>query len=170
MTMRRVWTTAVLAALVVATGACGDDGDKAADKAENAARQAATTVANKVEGATRLSATLSGSNEVPGPGDTDGTGTATVNVDVSKTQVCYEVRVQRLDHPTAMHIHQAEAGKAGDVVVPLTPPTSGDGTASGCANADAPLLGRLVATPSNFYVNVHTDAFPQGAIRGQLSQ
>lgn len=170
MTVRRAWTVAVLTALLAATGACGDDGDKAANKAENAARQVATTVANRVEGATRLSATLSGNAEVPGPGDPDGTGTAMVNVDVSKTQVCYEVRVQRLDRPTAMHIHQAEAGKAGDVVVPLTTPTSGDTTTSGCTNADAPLLGRLVATPGNFYVNVHTDTFPQGAVRGQLSQ
>ena len=170
MRRRSLWCAAAIAVLVLGTAGCGDDADEVADEVEESARDAATTVQSRVEGATRFQATLTGSAEVPGPGDPDGTGTASINIDVSKTEVCYEVAVQKLDRPTAMHIHEGDSGKAGDPVVTLTAPRATDTTASGCANADAGLLGRLTARPNGFYVNVHTDTYPQGAIRGQLSQ
>ena len=157
---------AVIVALALAVAGCGDDDEDV----EDSLRDTATSVADKVEGATRLKATLTGGVEVPGPGDADATGSATVNVDVTKGEVCYEVAVQKIDRPTGMHIHEAEAGKSGDVAVPLTTPTASDTTTKGCANADAALLGRLTANPDNFYVNVHSATYPQGAARGQLSQ
>jgi hypothetical protein len=157
---------AAVTALVLGTAGCGDEADDAAESA----RRTATTLADRVEGATRLTATLTGASEVPGPGDPDGAGTATVNLDVSKTEVCYEVAVQRIDKPVGMHIHEGETGKAGAVVVALTTPASGDTTTRDCANADAALIGRMAANPGNFYVNVHTGPHPQGAVRGQLSQ
>lgn len=166
MRMRSVATAVAIVALALAVGGCGDDDEDA----EDSLRRTATSVADKVEGATRLKATLTGAVEVPGPGDPDATGTATVNVDVTKREVCYEVAVQKVDRPTGMHIHEGEAGKSGDVVVPLTTPTASDTTTTGCANVDAALLGRLTASPGNFYVNVHSATYPQGAARGQLSQ
>lgn len=165
MTKRSIGAWVIIALTVVTVG-CGDE----AEEAEETGRQAATTVAERLERATRLSATLSGPAEVPTPGDSDGTGTATVNIDVSKREVCYEVAVQKIDRPVGMHIHEGERGKSGDIVVPLTTPSAGDGTTTGCASVDATLMGRIAATPGNFYVNVHTQAFPQGALRGQLSQ
>ncbi len=166
MSTRGIGRACVVAALVLALAGCGDE----AEEVEEGARQTATSVAGRLEGATRLKATLTGAAEVPRPGDPDGTGTATVNIDVSKREVCYEVTAQKIDRPTGMHIHEAEAGKSGDVVVPLTTPTASDTTTTGCANVDATLIGRMTATPANFYVNVHSEAFPQGAVRGQLSQ
>ena len=165
MTKRRVGAGVVIA-LALAIGGCGDE----ADEAEETGRQAGTTVAERLERATRLSATLSGAAEVPTPGDPDGTGTATVNLDVTKREVCYEVAVQKIDAPVGMHIHEGERGKSGGIVVPLNTPTGSDTTTSGCASVDATLLGRIAATPGNFYVNVHTQTYPQGALRGQLSQ
>ncbi len=156
----------LVAALVFTMAGCGEE----AEEAEQGARQAATTVARGLEGATRLNATLTGTAEVPGPGDPDGTGTAMVNLDVSKGELCYEVTVQRIDRPTGMHIHEGDAGTSGDIVVRMTTPTASDTTTTGCVNVDAPLMGRLAATPTDFYVNVHTETYPQGAIRGQLSQ
>ena len=156
----------VIVALALAMASCGDDDEDA----EDTLGDTVTSVVDRVEGATRLKATLTGAVEVPGPGDPDATGSATVNVDVTKGEVCYEVNVQKIDRPTGMHIHEAEAGKSGDVVVPLTTPTASDTTTTGCANADAALLGRLTANPGNFYVNVHSATYPQGAARGQLSQ
>jgi hypothetical protein len=175
--IRRSIGVAVVAVLVLAMTACGDNGGKAADKARDAAstvvsevRGAATTAVSRIEGATRLKATLSGTAEVPGPGDTDGAGTATIDLDVSKTEVCYEVTAQKIDKPTAMHIHEGEVGKSGGIVITLNTPTASDTTTKGCANADAALIGRIAAKPGSFYVNVHTQAFPNGAVRGQLSQ
>src|SRR5215212_2510674 len=175
--IRRSIGVAVVAVLVLAMTACGDDGDKAEDKARDAGstvvsevRGAATTAVSRIEGATRLKATLSGTVEVPGPGDTDGAGTATIDLDVSKTEVCYEVTAQKIDKPTAMHIHEGDVGKSGGIVVTLNTPTASDTTTKGCANADAALIGRIAAKPGSFYVNVHTQAFPNGAVRGQLSQ
>ena len=146
--------------------ACGDD----SDDAEDAARDVATTIAEAADEATRLDADLTGTAEVPGPGDPDGTGTATVNLDVTGGELCYEVTLQNIDTPTAMHIHDAEAGEAGEVVVTLTTPTATGTTAQECTDIDLPLMGRLAAQPDNFYVNVHTGPYPQGAVRGQLSQ
>ncbi len=166
MRMRSMVRAGLIAGLVLAMVACGDE----ADEAEDAARDTATTVAGALENATRLKATLTGNTEVPGPGDPDGTGTATVNIDVSKRELCYEVSVQRIGRPTGMHIHEGESGKAGDIVVPLTTPTASDTTTKGCSNIDAALMGRITATPQRFYVNVHSDTHPQGAVRGQLTQ
>ncbi len=167
MTKRSLWRVALIATFVLGTAACGEDD---AEEAEETVRDAATTVASRLEGATRLTATLTGAAEAPTPGDPDGAGTATVNIDVSKTEVCYEVAVQRIDRPTAMHIHEGAVGTAGGIVVPLTTPRATDTTTTGCANADAALIGRIAARPGDFYVNVHTDTYPQGAVRGQLSQ
>ena len=166
MRKRGLSVACVIAAVLLAMAGCGDNGEEV----EESIRDTATTVAGRVEGATRLSATLTGEAEVPTAGDPDATGTATVNLDVSKGELCYEVTVQRIDRPTGMHIHEGEAGKAGDVVVPLTTPTATDTTTTGCADVDAPLIGRMAANPDNFYVNVHTQMYPQGAVRGQLSQ
>lgn len=152
----------VIAVLALGMVGCG--------AAEDTARQVATTVAERAERATRLNATLTGSTEVPGPGDPDGAGTATVNLDVSKREVCYEVSAQKIDRPVGMHIHEGERGQSGGIVVPLTTPTATETTTTGCTNVDAALIGRMAATPGNFYVNVHSDAYPQGAVRGQLSQ
>lgn len=156
----------VIVALTLVMVGCGDE----AEEAEETGRQAATTVAEQLEQATRLSATLSGDVEVPTAGDPDGAGTATVNLDVTKGEVCYEVAVQKIDRPDGMHIHEGERGESGPVVVPLNTPTASDTTTTGCASVDATLIGRLAANPDNFYVNVHTQTYPAGALRGQLSQ
>jgi len=160
------FSAAVLATMSLVTAACGDDGEEATQEAE----ETATSVADRAEAATRLTATLTGAAEAPGPGDPDGTGTATVNIDATKGQACYEVSVQKVDRPTGMHIHQGEPGKSGPVVIPLTTPTASETTTTGCADAEGTLLTRIATQPADFYVNVHTATYPNGAVRGPLSQ
>jgi CHRD domain len=119
-----------------------------------------------------LFATLLGRNEI-GPdgkrraGDLDGQGGATVVT--TGTQLCFAVAVRGIDAPAAMHVHRGRPNVNGPVVVPLTPPASGDpGTSAGCANADGALLREITKHPIRFYVNVHTGDYPDGALRGQL--
>ena len=123
---------------------------------------------------TQLFAVLSGGNEV-GPtgqanaGDQDGTGNAAVSV-VAADGLCFTIFVTHLDPPALAHIHQGPAGVNGPIVVNLTPPSQGElGASAGCMGGlDPALVDSILRTPWQFYVNVHTGAFPAGAVRGQL--
>jgi hypothetical protein len=116
----------------------------------------------------KLTATLSGPAEVPGPGAEQGKGSAEVTLDADKGQVCTMLMASGTDAPTMAHIHKGEAGVAGGVVVPLTAPTNG--MSQGCSAVAADVIGAIAANPQNYYVNVHSAAFPKGAIRGQLGK
>jgi hypothetical protein len=112
-----------------------------------------------------LLAHLSGSEEVPGPGDPDGRGLARISIDTESGEICYKIRVRRIDPAMAAHIHEAARGEAGPVVQGLEAPT--DGSSSGCVINDT-LADELAANPSDYYINVHNTPYPAGAVRGQL--
>ena len=97
-----------------------------------------------------------------------GAGNITVVVDPPKGTACYIMNVTGLDNVTAAHIHKGGPGETGAPVVPLATPTNG--TAGACAQVSAEVSAALLENPGGYYVNVHTRAFPQGAIRGQLSK
>jgi len=109
---------------------------------------------------------LEGAQEVPGPGDPDGSGHALITVNRGLSEVCWWLSVEGIAPATAAHIHIGAAGVAGPVVVPLTPPT--DGTSDGCATVDRTLAKAIAKDPAMYYVNVHNEDFPAGALRGQL--
>jgi hypothetical protein len=113
-----------------------------------------------------LAATLTGYQAVPGPGDLDGTGTAQVRLEPDAGRVCWVLTARGIDPATAAHVHRGEAGSVGPPVVSLTPPVPE--RSEGCAAADAALIADMRARPHAFYLNIHNDAFPQSAIRGQL--
>lgn len=114
-----------------------------------------------------LTTSLTGAAEVGG-GDPDGSGNATVTV-TSDTTLSYTIDVTGITLPaTAAHIHKGAAGANGPVVVPFSPAPGADGKATGTATADAALIADIRANPQNYYVNVHTSDFPNGAMRGQL--
>ncbi len=118
-----------------------------------------------------LYAELNGANEVPGPGDEDGYGVAFLEFNSETGELCYDVAVANITLPAAaMHIHVGEAGVSGDVVVPFDTAPDADGLASGCmAAVDMMQSQSIVDDPEGFYVNVHTSDFPDGAVRGQLT-
>ena len=83
---------------------------------------------------TALVTTMAGSSEVP-PNTSPATGTAKITVDVAHNQVCWNLSVQKLQGTvTQANIHRAPAGKAGPIVLHLSPPTSGSSHArsGGC--------------------------------------
>lgn len=110
-----------------------------------------------------------GAEEVPGPGDPDGTVTAIGVAFEENSSFCIEVSVTNITLPAvAMHIHEAPAGVAGDVVITLDPATVNTSEPS-CAKVDLALLADISATPAAYYLNVHTADYPDGAVRGQLA-
>ena len=133
----------------------------------------------------QLYGALSGAKEI-GPdgkkraGDPDGTGGATGIIKDqagANSDLCVGLVFKGLDAPAAAHIHRGKANENGPVVVgffgPPTqtaPPSSGDpGAFSDCVSITDTLARELLKKPSRFYWNVHTGAFPGGAIRDQVS-
>lgn len=119
-----------------------------------------------------LTAALSGTNEVPPAAAA--TGTALIRLNQGQKRVCFTITVSGLNGPaTAAHIHTGVAGATGAPVVDLSPLAglaSGAGTAKGCVNnVDAKLIKAIRQKPGEYYVNVHTAEFPNGAVRGQLA-
>ena len=114
-----------------------------------------------------LQTRLTGAEEAPGPGDPDGSGRVELRINVDKRKVCWKLRVHNIAPATAAHIHVAEAGVAGPVVIGLSAPTNG--ASSGCStNVDRDLLAAITHHPEDYYVNVHNADYPAGAVRGQL--
>ena len=100
-------------------------------------------------------------------GDANGRGSFSAIIDGNK--LCYGLTVANIGNPVAAHIHQATRGNNGDVVVELKHPKAGDpGASSQCKNIPASIRDAIIANPRRFYVNVHNEKFPAGAIRGQL--
>ena len=136
-----------------------------------------TTLASHNTGSPRkaLFSTLTGHNELSmstlhkNAGDLDGLGAANVLI-ANSTTVCFGISVSRIGTPIAAHIHRGRSNQNGPIVVSLDPPTNGNpGASSGCKGGLSSSLVRDIRRHSNqFYVNVHTSAFPGGAIRGQL--
>ncbi|HEX3290738.1 MAG TPA: CHRD domain-containing protein [Gaiella sp.] len=125
------------------------------------------SVLTPTAGGRAFTVTLTGEAENP-PGDPVGTGTSTIRLRAGQGQVCYRLSVENLAPAAAAHIHRGASGVAGPVVVPLTTPAA-NGTSSGCAPAARALVSAMLAQPASYYVNVHTDEFPAGAVRGQLT-
>jgi CHRD domain len=117
----------------------------------------------------QLSAKLKGNQEVPGPGDRNGKGEGFFSVKPKKHKVCFQVSWEKIEQPSAGHIHKGAEGVAGDIKVLLfdqEPPTS---TVEDCAkDVKKKLLKRIAKSPEKFYVNLHNGEYPDGAIRGQL--
>jgi hypothetical protein len=124
---------------------------------------AAVPTAQAGDSVTVLHTTLTGAEEAPVTGDEDGRGAfaAVIKGDT----LCYVLVATGIDTAAAAHIHVAPVGVAGPVVVPLDPPNR---VAKDCVTVDGELLAAIVASPADYYVNVHNADFPGGAIRGQL--
>ena len=127
-------------------------------------------------------ATLLGANERPTPTASAGTGFATITFDSVLDTLMYDVLYSGLaGTATASHIHIGPVAGTGPVVLPFNPsPTGTAGELTGTLhNADIVNQGTTGLTDisqiaaqiqaGNGYVNVHSNLFPGGEIRGQLS-
>ena len=101
--------------------------------------------------------------------------------------LCYNLQVKRIAelemppgtpaNPSSRgaHIHEGKAGENGRIVANLAWPQNGQ--AADCLDARLrpgqfpvgdSVVADILANPQNYYVNVHNNEFPGGAIRGQL--
>jgi CHRD domain len=134
---------------------------------------ASQVVAQGGAGSKVFFAVLTGGKELEtngqrGAGDSNGRGAFSATLD--GRMLCYGIQVKNINNPVAAHIHRGGAGVArGEVVKPLKQPSKGDpGASAACVRLSRSLANGLNSNPENFYVNVHTADFPDGAIRGQL--
>jgi hypothetical protein len=125
---------------------------------------------------TTLYAVLLPGNEVSAggqanQGDPGSSGSATIML-IGRSTVCFGIIVNGTDQPTLAHIHPGEAGVNNPPLINFIPPASFDsgdpGAISGCVKASRGDVADIRKNPSAFYVNVHTQLFPAGAMRGQL--
>jgi hypothetical protein len=114
-----------------------------------------------------LVASLEGRNEVTA-GAPD--GQALELIGIQGNTLTYSVAWRGIGTPTEAHIHAAVRGVDGPVVVPLfnTPRPTGDFASGTVTVADPTLLAALRSDPSGFYTDLHTNEFPDGAVRAQL--
>jgi hypothetical protein len=118
----------------------------------------------------QVAAAMNAADERPAPkGDVSaarGTFSATVTKSDAGAALNWELTFTNLSGPaTAAHIHVADRGQPGPVVVPLCAPCASGAT--GTANINATVLNAL--ENDRAYVNVHTALNPAGEIRDQVS-
>jgi CHRD domain len=136
-----------------------------------------TPVANAQERTTFVTE-LSPENELPPPGCPQGEesgagGVAVVQIDEATGEISYRVVAFKLPgtvRPQGLggHIHIGDATVAGPVVLPLELTGLSTGLVAAGTTTDPALATAILADPDNYYVNIHTDVCPAGAIRGQL--
>jgi hypothetical protein len=115
-----------------------------------------------------ITVAMTGPQEAPVPGDPDGSGIASFTLNQGLGEICFRLEVSDIEPATAAHIHVAPPGEPGPIVVPLIAPTSG--SSSGCVDVAEDLIKAIRQNPGAYYVNVHNEDFPGGAVRGQLSK
>jgi hypothetical protein len=100
-------------------------------------------------------------------GDSDGSGLVKIQVDLHQKQICYDFSLSGVATPLMAHIHKAPALQDGPTVVTLF--TGPGGELRDCLLWTDKWLAQIVTNPSDFYVNLYTTEYPDGAVRGQLA-
>lgn len=176
--MRTRILTAATAALLLTTAATAhadDDHGHGGSGGDGAPAAAPEMNSTRGETAVFFVAELSGAEEVPDADpssvpDPDAKGLALVSV--KGDRVTFALEWEGIEAPTLGHIHEGGAGTNGDVRQTFfdTPmPETVEAAAGQTTLEDPELALGLLTDPSGFYVNLHTEEFPAGAIRGQLS-
>ena len=143
----------------------------------SARQQPGILASNQNTPATVFNVQLLAENEPNGASTSESKGQAQVKVYQDGTmEFLFTINNKADETYTRAHIHKAAAGtngpihwdflEAGNPVPNLTgQPPQLRGVARARAAA---VIADLLANPANYYVNVHSTAFPGGSIRGQL--
>ncbi|GAB5506183.1 MAG: CHRD domain-containing protein [Rhizobiaceae bacterium] len=113
-----------------------------------------------------LETQLSGANEVP-PNDSGASGSAQATLDTETGKLTYKIMFEDLSGPVmGAHLHGpvGESGNAG-ILVPFE---SGESPIEGEVQLSETQIGDVTGGLS--YVNIHTEQYPGGELRGQLKR
>jgi hypothetical protein len=127
----------------------------------------------------QFKAKLKGENEVP-PVSTSAEGK--VKLKVKESNIKFKLNISGITDASAAHIHQGKTGQNGEPVVDLLASGNKMTTQNGVfingsivdSSLIGPMKGKTISdlvssmNDGNNYVNVHTQANPNGEIRGQL--
>lgn len=117
-----------------------------------------------VSGSSVFVATLTGAKEtLPNASGATGGGAATVDM---ATKVLTATVTTAGVIGTAAHIHNGAPGTSGPIVFPLAETSVGSGRWTATVTLTVEQLNLLLS--GNYYFNVHSLAFPDGEIRGQI--
>ncbi|TDD54942.1 CHRD domain-containing protein [Nonomuraea terrae] len=115
---------------------------------------------------------LLGRNEVREKGKkvNDRNGLAVAKFRIQGNRLYFLVQWKNVARPTAFHIHRGKAGVNGPVVIDLLAngKTRGNTSVGSVVVKDGGVLNGIKANPKNWYANLHTKQFADGAVRGQL--
>lgn len=124
------------------------------------------------------------------PGDLDAQARAHVSIpEDDGTAICLHLEITKPlaadDTIVGLHVHEAPRNEAGPVVVDLgdfVDELNATGSVDGCIDDPVDLEGNAVSGPTladivlegrerftdEYYLNLHSEQFPAGAIRGQI--
>lgn len=161
----KLLATSVLFTSLVSCGG-GSESDNSAAASNNDTTASVNTAPAAVDaantGTTIFKAELKGTSEVPAnPSTATGTSTLTYN---NATKTFTDVTTYTGITPTMGHIHKAAAGENGPVIFPFTE-LSSPITLNSSALTDEQVDALF---KDSMYVNLHTEKYPGGEIRGQL--
>jgi hypothetical protein len=126
-------------------------------------------------------AKLTGKDEVPSV-VTKAKGDVKFKLSKDGKELSYKLNVKNIENPTAAHIHRGMTGKNGPPLANLFTGPKKEGEFSGvlsegtitAKDLSGDLMGKSLddleklIKSGEIYVNVHTDAKPDGEIRGQV--
>ena len=153
------WWLALLSLLVLA--GCGSDDNPISPTTSQVSQ---VNSVNSLVPQNVFSGTLTGTEQVPSV-TSNGSGTGIVSVDPATNQMKATIVTADITG-TQAHIHLGASGIVGPVVFPMTESEAGSGVWTTTVTLTSDQLNQLKT--GNYYFNVHTTAFPEGEIRGQI--
>ena len=106
---------------------------------------------------------------VPGPGDFAASGT--FKVSVSRDELYFSVQVANVSGLIeTIALYRAAPGSSGPMALRLSPSAIGIQGLNGYVPVDRELGREISRYPERFYMEIRSNAYPNGALRGQLRQ
>lgn len=117
---------------------------------------------------TKLVVSATGVSEKPNNGAILGSASSTFTLNTSENTLCFSnMKTTGLTNVIGAHIHLGATGIDGSIFVTFDI-SNFNRVKQTCAKVSHAVLVDIANHPSDYYFNVHTKTFPDGAVRGQL--